>query len=113
MSNIAKLKKKAAEFEQKNQYDKALELYQQVLDFSRTSDEERDVPLYNRVGDLHYRLGNSEEAIGYYEKAVDLYAEGGFFNNAIALTYQPLPRGRRRCPQLRAMAAPPCRGVQH
>jgi tetratricopeptide (TPR) repeat protein len=85
MSNIAKLKKKAAEFEQKKQYDKALELYQQVLDFSRASDEDRDVPLYNRVGDLHFRLGNSEEAISYYEKAVDLYAEGGFFNNAIAL----------------------------
>jgi tetratricopeptide (TPR) repeat protein len=85
MSNIAKLKKKAAEFEQKKQYDKALELYQQVLDFSRASDEDRDVPLYNRVGDLHYRLGNSEEAISFYEKAVDLYAEGGFFNNAIAL----------------------------
>ncbi|HEY4954284.1 MAG TPA: tetratricopeptide repeat protein [Gemmatimonadaceae bacterium] len=85
MSNIDKLKKKAAEFEQKKQYEKALELYQQVLDFSRTSDEERDVPLYNRVGDLHFRLGNSEEAISYYEKAVDLYAEGGFFNNAIAL----------------------------
>lgn len=85
MSNIAKLKKKAAEFEHKKQYDKALELYQQVLDFSRASDEERDVPLYNRVGDLHFRLGNSEEAITYYEKAVDLYAEGGFFNNAIAL----------------------------
>jgi tetratricopeptide (TPR) repeat protein len=85
MSNIAKLKKKAAEFEHNKQYDKALELYQQVLDFSRASDEERDVPLYNRVGDLHFRLGNSEEAISYYEKAVDLYAEGGFFNNAIAL----------------------------
>ena len=85
MSNIAKLKKKAAEFEQKKQYDRALELYQQVLDFSRASEEERDVPLYNRVGDLHFRLGNSEEAISYYEKAVDLYVEGGFFNNAIAL----------------------------
>lgn len=85
MSNIDKLKKKAAEFEQKKQYQKALELYQQVLDFSRSSEEERDVPLYNRVGDLHFRLGNSEEAISYYEKAVDLYAEGGFFNNAIAL----------------------------
>lgn len=85
MSNIAKLKKNAAEFEQKKQYDKALDLYQQVLSASRASDEERDVPLYNRVGDLHFRLGNTEEAISYYEKAVDLYADGGFFNNAIAL----------------------------
>jgi tetratricopeptide (TPR) repeat protein len=85
MSNTAKLKKKAAELEAKKQYDKALELYEQVLNTARTADEERDVPLYNRVGDLHYRLGNSEQAIVYYEKAADLYAEGGFFNNAIAL----------------------------
>ena len=85
MSNLAKLKKKAAEFEQKKQYEKALELYQQVLDSTRASDEERDVPLYNRVGDLHFRVGNTDEAINFYERAVDLYAEGGFFNNAIAL----------------------------
>ncbi len=85
MSNIAKLKQKASEFEQKKQYEKALELYEQVLNFTRSGDEDRDVALYNRVGDLHFRLGNSEQAIHYYEKATDLYAEGGFFNNAIAL----------------------------
>jgi tetratricopeptide (TPR) repeat protein len=34
---------------------------------------------------LHYRLGNNEAAINYYEQAADFYAEGGFFNNAIAL----------------------------
>ena len=56
-----------------------------MLDSARASDEERDVPLYNRVGDLHCRVGNTDEAINFYEKAVDLYAEGGFFNNAIAL----------------------------
>jgi tetratricopeptide (TPR) repeat protein len=85
MSNTAKLKKKAAELEAKKQYDKALEVYEQALTSARTADEERDVPLYNRVGDLHYRLGNNEQAIGYYEQAADLYADGGFFNNAIAL----------------------------
>jgi len=66
-------------------FDKALELYEQVLNTTRAADEERDVPLYNRVGDIHYRLGNNEQAITYYEQAADLYAEGGFFNNAIAL----------------------------
>jgi tetratricopeptide (TPR) repeat protein len=85
MSNSAKLKKKAADYEAKRQYDKALEVYEQVLNTARAADEERDVPLYNRVGDLHYRLGNNEQAIHYYEQAADLYAEGGFFNNAIAL----------------------------
>jgi len=41
--------------------------------------------LYNRVGDIHYRIGNNDQAINYYEQAADFYAEGGFFNNAIAL----------------------------
>ena len=85
MSNTAKLKKKAAEFEARKQFEKALEVYEQVLTTARASEEERDVALYNRVGDLHYRLGNNEQAIHYYEQAADYYAEGGFFNNAIAL----------------------------
>src|SRR5271170_3702983 len=74
MSNAAKLKKKAAEFEQKKQFDKALQLYVQILDES-PGDDEADVALYNRVGDLLIRDG----------KVGDLYAESGFFNNAIAL----------------------------
>ncbi len=85
MSNAAKLKKKAVELEQKKQYDKALALYVQVLDESVAADEEPEVALYNRVGDLLLRVGNVDEAIRYYGKAVDLYAEGGFLNNAIAL----------------------------
>ena len=84
MSNVAKLKKKAAELEQKKQFDKALSLYVQILEESDGGDE-ADVGLYNRVGDLLLRQGNVGDAVGYYEKAVDLYAEGGFFNNAIAL----------------------------
>ncbi len=85
MSNAAKLKKKAAEFEQKKQFDKALQLYIQILDESDGDDEEADVALYNRVGDLLMRQGSVGDAVNYYEKAVDLYAESGFFNNAIAL----------------------------
>ena len=85
MSNNAKLKKKAAEFEAKKNFEKALEVYEQVLTSRHAGEEDRDVALYNRVGDLHYRVGNTEQALGYYEQAADLYAEGGFFNNAIAL----------------------------
>lgn len=86
MSKIAQLKKKAAEFEQKRQYDKALQAYLEVLTAEEASpSEETDVALYNRVGDLMLRLGNVGDAVTYYEKAVDKYEEGGFYNNAIAL----------------------------
>ncbi|HEX8723988.1 MAG TPA: tetratricopeptide repeat protein [Gemmatimonadaceae bacterium] len=85
MSNIAKLKKKAAEFELKKQPDKALAVYIELLAEYDSSPEEIDVALFNRVGDLLLRQGNVGDAVDYYERAVDHYSEGGFFNNAIAL----------------------------
>ena len=85
MSNVPKLKKRAGEFEQKKQFDKALAVYLQILEEVSGSEDEADVALFNRVGDLMLRQGNVSEAVDHYERAVDLYAEGGFFNNAIAL----------------------------
>src|SRR5437764_913855 len=85
MSNFAKLKKQASELELKKQFDKALAVYIKLLeDFDKHTDE-LDVALFNRVGDLMLRQGNVADAVDYYEKAVDRYAETGFFNNAIAL----------------------------
>ncbi|MDQ2889759.1 MAG: tetratricopeptide repeat protein [Gemmatimonadota bacterium] len=85
MSKSAQLKRNAAEFEQKRQFDRALASYAQAIEAAAGIPEELDIPLYNRVGDLHLRLGDLDKAVAYYETAVDLYAEGGFFNNAIAL----------------------------
>jgi tetratricopeptide (TPR) repeat protein len=85
MSNAAKLKKKAVELEQKKQLDKALALYIQFLQESDGAVDDIDIPLYNRVGDLLLRMGNASDALNYCEQAVDLYAERGFLNNAIAL----------------------------
>ena len=85
MSNLAKLKKQAAEFEQKRQFDKALAKYRQVLDEIDGDLSEADVALYNRVGDLLLRQGSITDAVVHYERAVDLYADGGYFSNAIAL----------------------------
>jgi len=84
MSNVDKLKKKAAEFEQKKQYDRALEVYLQIIEQTE-GQEDRDVTVYNRVGDLNLRLNKTDQAVNYYEQAVDLYTEGGYLNNAIAL----------------------------
>jgi tetratricopeptide (TPR) repeat protein len=86
MPDVAKLKKKAAEYELKKQFDKALAAYVEILDsYDKHSDEEVDLALFNRVGDLYLKQGSVAEAVDYYEQAVDRYAEGGFFNNAIAL----------------------------
>lgn len=83
--NLTKLKKKAAEFEQKKQFEKALQLYIQFIDESGRDLDDADLQLYNRVGDLLTRQGSVSESLAYYEKAVDMYAERGFLNNAIAL----------------------------
>jgi tetratricopeptide (TPR) repeat protein len=85
MSNVAKLKKQAAELEAKKQFDKALAVYVKLLENFDENADELDVALFNRVGDLMLRQGNVADAVDYYEKAVDRYADGGFFNNAIAL----------------------------
>ena len=86
MPNVAALKKKAAEFELKKQLDKAVATYQEILAaYDAGQGDSPDVSLYNRVGDLLVRVGNVPEAVAVYERAVDLYENGGFFNNAIAL----------------------------
>ncbi len=82
---LTRLRKRAADLEQKKQYDKALEVYVQILEEGGKDLGDDDVPLFNRVGDMLMRKGSVTEALGYYERAVDVYAERGFLNNAIAL----------------------------
>ncbi|HKO16230.1 MAG TPA: tetratricopeptide repeat protein [Gemmatimonadaceae bacterium] len=85
MSNVAKLKKKAAELEAKKDFGKALAVYVELLDNYDKNAAELDVSLFNRVGDLMLRQGSVADALDYYERAVDKYVDGGFYNNAIAL----------------------------
>lgn len=86
MADILKLKKRAADFEAKRQMDKALAVYRDMIEVYESGEEDPiDIPLYNRVGDLLQRAGNLAEAVSVWEKAVDHYTEGGFYNPAIAL----------------------------
>ena len=84
MSKIPSLKKKVAELEKK-QPDKAAPLYLELLAEMEKTPDDMDVALFNRAGDLLLKLNRTSEAVDCYERAVDHYAEGGFFNNAIAL----------------------------
>lgn len=85
MSNAAKHRKKAAEFEQLKQIDRAIASYVKAIEESESTGEDVDVALYNKVGDLALRQGRVPDAITYYERAVEHYATSGLFNNAIAL----------------------------
>ena len=84
--NLEKLKDSARKFEQKEDWRKAIEVYlkaiQQIESGAETSP---DLSLYNRVGDLYLKTNDTASAVRSYERAVDLYADQGFFNNAIAL----------------------------
>ena len=91
MTSIAKLKDRARKHEQKEDWKAAIEAYQKVLEAEQTESElELELGLFNRVGDLYLRLGQTDEAVAYYEQAADKYADAGFFNNAIALCNKAL-----------------------
>ena len=91
MTAIAKLKDRARKHEQKEDWQAAIEAYQKVLETEEGQDEvELELALFNRIGDLYLRLGQTDNAVSYYETAADKYAEAGFFNNAIALCNKAL-----------------------
>jgi tetratricopeptide (TPR) repeat protein len=85
MSIAAKHRKKGAEFEQLKQFDRAIASYIRAIDESEAAGEDVDVALFNKVGDLTLRQGRVADAVTYYERAVEHYAQAGLHNNAIAL----------------------------
>ncbi len=102
-SSPAVLKQQAAALELKKQPEKALALYQQLLTEHGGTDDV-DVALRNRVGDLHLRVGQIDEAIALFEKSADEYALSGFLNNAIALCNKILRQRPGHVPTLRRLA---------
>ncbi|MFN0179373.1 MAG: tetratricopeptide repeat protein [Gemmatimonadales bacterium] len=84
--NLDKLKESARKFEQSGQWRQAIDVYKKALrEFEEAGEGVLDPSLYNRIGDLEIKDGDSGAAIRAYEQASDLYTEQGFFNNAIAL----------------------------
>jgi len=84
--NLEKLKDAARKHEQREEWRKAIEVYQRILEgFESGADNAPDLAIYNKVGDLLLKVGDVPSAVHSYERAADLYAEQGFANNAIAV----------------------------
>jgi tetratricopeptide (TPR) repeat protein len=81
---IDKLKEKARRKEQEEEWGKAMALYSQALARSGEEDEP-DISLHNRIGDLQVRIGDLEGAVESYERAIELYLEADLANNALAV----------------------------
>ncbi len=83
MANIGKLRDQARAYEQRDQWREAIVAYRQILESPEGG--EVDIALWNRIGDLHLRLNETEKAVDAYEAAVNAYVDVGLYNNAIAL----------------------------
>ncbi len=82
--NIEELKEKARHHEQRDEWQKALDLYRAALR-KQGEAEAPDISLLNRVGDIQTRLHQTDAAVEHYDKAIDLYLEAELPNNAIAI----------------------------
>jgi tetratricopeptide (TPR) repeat protein len=82
--SIESLKQQARRHEQDEEWLKALEQYKKAIS-ALDQDDQTDIGLINRVGDLYVRVGKLDDAVKHYERAVDLYREAFLPNNAIAV----------------------------
>ena len=78
------LKQQARKHERNEDWQKALNQYNKAL-AELAREEQVDIGLHNRVGDLYVRVGSLDPAVEHYEKAVELYREAYLPNNAIAV----------------------------
>jgi tetratricopeptide (TPR) repeat protein len=85
MSEIARLKNQARHHEAREEWTRAIECYVQAIRLAESTGVDADLSLYNRVGDLLVKVGQTQQAVEYWERGVDAYMDAGFYNNAIAL----------------------------
>jgi len=85
MSKLERLKDRAKALEAKD-HRGAIEAWQEVLREQESGGYSNpDVSVFNRIGDLYLKMRDPARAADNYERAVDRYAELGFYSNAIAM----------------------------
>lgn len=80
MSEVLEIRKLAHEHVQNGELDKALVQYSKLLKTDAV-----DPNIYNLMGDVYYKKGESEEAFKHYNEAVRRYKDESLYSNAIAV----------------------------
>ena len=81
--NKEKLIEAAQQLSEKGQFDKALREYLKVA-----AEDESDVLVWVRIGDLYVKLGQKSEAIANYQRVAQLYLAGSQPDKAISVYQQ-------------------------
>lgn len=88
MPEAEKLQQRARAEEQRGRWREALDLYRQSI--ARSPAAAVDPGLWNRIGDLHLRLGQAAPAVDAYEYAALGYEQAGLFDTASAVCRKAL-----------------------
>lgn len=91
MADRIKIEREARSYLAKGDWNKAISTYRSLLNMVGD-----DPNVYNLLGDVYMRMGDTTEAFKEYTTAVDLYAKEGLFENAIAVYNKVLRMGKER-----------------
>ncbi len=78
-----KITAEAAKLVQKGQFDKAIRVYQRILD-----EDPKDVRVLLKVGELQQKKGDNVAAAETFNRVADTYSEQGFFLKSVAVYKQ-------------------------
>src|SRR6056297_1107702 len=80
MANTNKQLLKASKYIQKEQFNKAIRIYRNLL-----SSQGNDPKILNKLGDTYLKMGNVDKAMDVFQNVADYYEKKGFYQNAIAI----------------------------
>lgn len=78
--NKAKVLAQAEKFVQQGKLQNAIAEYEKIV-----KEDPKDLTVLNTIGDLNARVGSNDQAIYYFKKVGDQYAQNGFAVKAIAI----------------------------
>jgi len=91
LASVSEVLKTARELERRGDWAAA------AVEYKKLQETETPPPIgFNLLGDLYHKNGDPAEALTWYEKAIERYAEEGLYGNAIGICRKALRQDRDR-----------------